>query len=175
MNKEQKEKLLRLARDSIKEEFKLIKVDLRDYKEFNEKRGVFVTLTINNQLRGCIGIVNREYELREAIYKASKSSAFYDPRFISISKKDLDNIKIEISILSVPEQCSNQEIEIGKHGIICEYNNREGLLLPQVATEYNLDMVQFLETLCEKAGLSRDAWREEEFKLFRFEAEVFSE
>ncbi len=166
------ERLLKLARESIKEEFGK-KIDLSKY-DFNEERGVFVTLKKNNKLRGCIGFLS-PMPLNKAVYKASKKAAFSDPRFLPLKKEELKKVKIEISILTLPKECSKEDFENGKDGLICECEGKQGLLLPQVAEENSFSKKQFLECLCKKAGLSKDALREENFKLKKFRCHVFSE
>ena len=77
--------------------------------------------------------------------------------------------------MTVPEETKAEDIKVGKHGVICNFEGHSGLLLPQVATEQGLSKQAFLETLCEKAFLSRDCWQLPGFHLEKFEAEVFSE
>jgi len=176
--KEDGKKLLRLARESIEEEFSGKKPEILEKlkeKKFQEKRGVFVTLKKKGELRGCIGFPYPSIPLAEAIQQAAKSSAYSDPRFFPLQKSELKDIEIEISILTLPKKCKPEEIEIGKDGLMCEYNRRSGLLLPQVAVEWRMSREEFLEALCEKAGLSSEAWKKPGFRLYKFQAEIFSE
>lgn len=163
-----KQKLLKLARQAIEEPDK-------EFKTGGERRGVFVTLKKNNGLRGCIGIPEPIYPVEEAIVKAARSAAFSDPRFSPVDKDELKQINIEISILSSIKECKVDEIKIGKDGLIIEYLGNSALLLPQVATEWKMSKKQFLQTLCQKAGLSPNAWKNSNAKLFKFQCEVFSE
>jgi hypothetical protein len=167
--------LLKLARESIDEEFSKIKPKLPEEKQFKQARGVFVTLTKNKQLRGCIGFPLPKYSIAEAIYLAAKSAAFEDPRFPPLKEKELEEIKIEISILTIPQDCKPNEIQIGKDGLICNYLGYSGLLLPQVAIEHKMDKFQFLECLCNKANLPKDAWQKSGFSLQKFQAQIFDE
>ncbi len=176
------EKLLKLARQSIEEEFSGKKPSLLQkltQEKFNEKKGVFVTLYKKfgdkKELRGCIGFPYPTYPLKEAIYKASKEAAFNDFRFFPLKKEELKNVRIEISILSLPKPCKPDEIVIGRDGLICNYQGFSGLLLPQVAEEYNMNKKQFLEALCEKAGLPSHLWKNKDFKLWRFSCQIFKE
>ncbi len=106
----------------------------------------------------------------------SIAAAFEDPRFPSVKKDEIEDIEIEISVLSPLETISDtSQIEIGRHGIIIEKGLMRGLLLPQVATDYNWDVQTFLEQTCQKAGLPADAWRDESTKIQIFSAEIFSE
>jgi len=169
--------LIKLARDSIKSEFNKKKVNIPANKILKEKRGIFVTLTKHGELRGCIGFPYPTLPLGEAIMQAAKSAAFSDPRFPPLNEKELPEIKIEISILSLPEkiQAKPENIIIGKDGLMCEYSGFGGLLLPQVATEHKMNSEQFLRALCEKAGLHLNTWQEQGFKLWKFHAEIIKE
>jgi len=181
MDKKSEKQLITLAREAIKSEFSSKKVKIPEDKILKEKRGCFVTLTKNNELRGCIGFPYPVLPLGEAIIQAAKSAAFSDPRFPQLNEKELLEIKIEISILSVPEEikCGSERflenIEIGKEGLICSYEGFSGLLLPQVAVEYKWNSEQFLRQLCGKAGLPLDSWKQKEFKLWKFQAEIIEE
>lgn len=140
-----------------------------------EPRGVFVTLKQEGQLRGCIGYTEPHKPLGEAVAAAAISAATQDPRFSPVTLEQLDSIHIEISVLSVPEPVGDvEEIVTGRNGLIVRQGFRTGLLLPQVATEYDLDRVEFLEHTCMKAGLPSDAWQEGA-EVLRFSAEVFGE
>jgi hypothetical protein len=98
-----------------------------------------------------------------------------DPRFPPIAPDELDEIDIEISLLGPLEPIAGpQDIAIGRHGLVVERGRQRGLLLPQVATEWQWDAGAFLAHTCHKAGLPRDAWRHG-VKIWRFEAEVFGE
>ena len=88
---------------------------------------------------------------------------------------ELEKMEIEISLLSEMEATSVEEVEVGRDGLVVERGIRRGLLLPQVATEHHLNREQFLEETCQKAGLPRDAWKDAETKIYRFQCEVFSE
>jgi len=115
--------------------------------------------------------------LGEAIVQAAKSAAFSDPRFPPLSEKEFPEIKIEISVLSLPEkiEAKPDNIEIGEDGLMCEYEGFGGLLLPQVATEYNWGAEQFLRALCQKAGLPLESWQKKGFKLWKFQAKIMNE
>lgn len=140
-----------------------------------EKRGAFVTLEKNHELRGCIGYILPIYPLYETVIEVAQSAALRDPRFEPVSPRELKDITVEISVLTVPEKISNpQQIEVGKHGIIIKRGFNQGLLLPQVATDYGWDRETFLEHTCLKAGLPRDAWKDKATEIQIFSAQVFS-
>ena len=175
---EEKQILLRAARESILEEFSECDVAKIDYAEFPKlgiELGAFVTLKLNEQLRGCIGYVFAEKPLFETIVEAAKHSAFEDPRFPELKRNELDEIKIELSVLSQFEPVKSYEaIEVGKHGLLLEEGAR-AVLLPQVATEQNYNRSQFLTALCHKAGLYGGYWKERLLNIKVFTALVFSE
>lgn len=167
--------LLELARESIEEEFSKEKPELPKGKQFKQARGVFCTLKKNNDLRGCIGFPLPSLPIAEAIYQAAKAAAFEDNRFPSLSEEELKEVKIEISILTLPQETEIKDIKLGEDGLICNYHGYSGLLLPQVAIENNFSKVKFLECLCNKASLPKDTWSKPGFKLERFQAQIFSE
>jgi AmmeMemoRadiSam system protein A len=139
-----------------------------------EKRGVFVTLWMEGELRGCIGFPYPIKPLAEAVQEAAVSAALQDPRFNPVEVEELSHIEVEISVLTPPKPIEPDQIQVGVHGLIVSRGNRSGLLLPQVAMEYHWDAETFLSQTCVKAGLPPDAWRDK-INLFGFEAQVFSE
>ncbi|MDY6968577.1 MAG: AmmeMemoRadiSam system protein A [Spirochaetota bacterium] len=181
LNREQQIKILKLARNSIYQYLTSRTLPQTDWDEFSdeifkEKCGAFVTLHINNRLRGCIGYIKGMEEIPTTIVSLAKSSAFEDSRFPPLNDDEYKGIDIEISILSPIEKVKDiSEIVIGRDGLIISQNYRSGLLLPQVATEQNWDVITFLENTCYKAGLPGDAWESDETKIEKFSAQVFGE
>ena len=180
LNDSQKEKLLRLAREKISSHFNYEDyiVDEKIKEEFSENKGAFVTLSIESELRGCIGFIEAIFPLWEAVVKAAEAAAFSDPRFSPLTKEEFASIHIEISILSSPELMSGdylEQIEIGRDGLVIEMDGFKGLLLPQVPVEWKWEKEEFLENTCVKAGLAKNAWREPNCKVFKFSGEVFGE
>lgn len=171
------EKLIALARRSIEDKFGGKETQVPREEWMKEKRGVFVTLTKYGELRGCIGFPYPLQGLGEGVVKAARNAAFSDPRFPQLSEKEFPEIRIEISVLSVPEKikADSENIEIGKDGLMCEYQGFGGLLLPQVAVEYKWGAEEFLRQLCNKAGLPLDSWKKSEFKLWKFQADIVKE
>lgn len=139
------------------------------------KRGVFVTLHEDGNLRGCIGYIEPRETLEEALIQNTINACSRDPRFAKVKPDELDDISIEISVLSLPVPIrSVDEIVIGKHGVILSKAGRSAVFLPQVAPEQMWDVEEMLDNLAMKAGLSRSAWKSgTEFRVF--EAQVFSE
>lgn len=182
MNKTDKKLLLKLARESIKTYFIGKKPSMEKVKHLFEKRGVFVTLHEDEDLRGCIGFPMPVYSLNTAIVEAARSAAFHDPRFPPLEENELEKIEIEISVLTVPQEIkvshSNEyldKIKIGEDGLIIQGPSGSGLLLPQVATENGFNVSQFLNCLCQKAGMGFNCWKELDNKISKFQAIVFNE
>ncbi len=176
---DEKNVLLKAARDSINAVFKEAEepvVDFEKYPSLKVKAGAFVTLTIRNELRGCIGYILAETTLFETVCDAARQAAFRDPRFLPLSYPELNQIEIEISVLSIPHRINSyDEIEIGKHGLILTYYGRRGLLLPQVATENGYNREDFLTAVCEKAGFEPFLWQKQKLNIDVFTADIFSE
>jgi len=148
---------------------------------FREKRGVFVTISKEGQLRGCIGLPYPVMPLGEALEHAAKAAALEDPRFPPVKKDELAIISVEVTILTIPEAINGspsdrvRHIEIGKHGLIIRGMGTSGLLLPQVATEYGWDAETFLDHSCQKAGLPARCWTYPNIEVLTFEGQIFSE
>lgn len=144
----------------------------------DEKRGVFCTIKNEKGLRGCIGIPYPVMPLMDAMLSAA-ASACEDSRFPSLTVNELKGIKIEISVLTEPELVKEPmkkgSIKIGRDGLIIQHGRYSGLLLPQVATEQEWGAEEFLEHLCLKAGLPTDKWKDRNAKIYRFQAQIFSE
>jgi hypothetical protein len=185
LNLEQGARLVKLARKAIESKFSLIKlrVDKKIKEEFSEFLGCFVTLHKKGQLRGCIGFPEPVMELHEAIVQAAESAASNDPRFPPVEKKELEEIDVEVSVLTKPKRVDvrNPEeylkkITIGKDGIVIRSTFTSGLLLPQVATQYNWDALTFLRQACVKANVKPDDWRDfDNVRVYTFQSQVFGE
>lgn len=179
IGKGEKKQLLRIARNSIGELFgqaELIEIDAKKFPVFESKCGAFVTLTIGEKLRGCIGYIISDKPLYETIRIVAKKAAVEDPRFPPLTADEFENISVEISVLSEPfKMNSYDEIELGKHGLIVTDGYRRGLLLPQVPLEHGMDRDGFLTAICQKAGLPPFAWEEKLLNIEMFTANVFSE
>jgi AmmeMemoRadiSam system protein A len=137
--------------------------------------GAFVTLHNHGELRGCIGHIEASEPLGTVVPRCAVAAGTTDPRFPPITPTELEQLEIEISLLGPLEPITGPEdIEIGRHGLVVEKGWQRGLLLPQVATEWNWDAEAFLSQTCHKAGLPKDAWKHGA-KIWRFDAEVFGE
>lgn len=142
---------------------------------FGERRGVFVTLHVRGELRGCIGTTEGDEQLGEATVRCAASAALHDPRFPAMRSEELAELHIEISVLSPLTPIRPEEIEIGRHGVVVSDESHRGLLLPQVAPEHGLNREQFLAETCRKARLPRDAWQWTSTRIQGFTCEVFSD
>ena len=150
---------------------------------FNERQGAFVTIHTypEHDLRGCIGIPLPVMSLKQAITQGAQS-ATRDPRFPPLDENELNDIIIEVTILTKPKlinvdkpQDYLSEIEIGRDGLIVEQGFFKGLLLPQVPVEQGWDKQEFLSQTCMKAGLLPDAWFDKATKISKFSGQIFSE
>jgi uncharacterized protein len=175
---EEKRTLLKIARSAICSALENKELPPLKFQNeaLNRRSGVFVTLRIGDDLRGCIGYIEPLFPLANAVQEVAVKAATEDPRFMPLTLSELNKLTIEISVLSPLEELIDTEtIEIGKHGLVIDAGNRRGLLLPQVAAEYNWDRKQFLKQVSLKAGLPPDAWKRKEVKLFTFTVEKFDE
>ena len=181
LTRQQKNELLQIARDTITlylKEGKIFHPKVTDPK-LKEYRGLFVTLRTDGNLRGCMGDLMGDKPLYMGVVERALSALRDDPRFSynRLSADDLDNVHIEISVLSpLKEVDSADEIIPGKHGVLVKKGFRGGVYLPQVATEMGWDKEEFLNSLCgQKAGLPEDCWKTGKCKMQIFSAEVFEE
>jgi uncharacterized protein (TIGR00296 family) len=176
------ETALLLARTVLEQTIGGIKTGYPDLTAiFSRKRGVFVTLTKAGCLRGCIGFPYPTLSLGEAIREAALAAARDDPRFPPVGMHELPSLRIEVTVLSVPELlCVPPEqrpdaIEVGRHGLIVRGHGRSGLLLPQVPCEYGWNSATFLDHICEKAGFIKGCWQKGDVEIFTFEGQIFHE
>lgn len=178
----QGKKLVQAAREAVTSKLEEKHFEL---KGFEEKAGVFVTIHSypGNELKGCVGFPEQTLPLNEALVQAARAAAFSDPRFIPLQKEDLDKIIFEVSALTKPELIKakkpedyKKEIKIGRDGLVAECKGCKGLLLPQVASEHNMDQEKFLCCVCQKAGLPSEAWKDlKSVKIYKFQAQIFKE
>ncbi len=138
----------------------------------NDKAGAFVSIYINNQLRGCIGGFAQEKSLNQMV-QSMAVSATCDHRFDTIKEDELDNMELEISVLSPLKKIESvNEIELGKHGIYIKKGFYSGTFLPQVATKTGWDLENFLGHCSrDKAGIGWTGWKNAE--IFIYEAFIF--
>lgn len=140
--------------------------------------GAFVSLhrRTTDELRGCIGCFEGRGPLEDTVARMAVQAAIHDPRFPPVRSAELDDLSIEISVLSpMAEVDDPRRVEPGKHGLVVSRGERRGVLLPQVATEYGWSREEFLDHTCLKAGLEPGDWRKPGTRLHVFTAEVFGE
>ena len=142
---------------------------------FQEKRGVFVTLHRDDELRGCIGYPLPMKPLWEAVAEMAVAAAVEDPRFPAVGADELAELDIEISVLTVPQKVAGPDrVRVGVDGIIISKGFQRGLLLPQVPVEHGWNLEQYISYGCRKAGLPADEWRRG-VQVETFQAVVFGE
>lgn len=138
--------------------------------------GVFATLKLDGELRGCIGYVLPEVDLVETTMRAVVAAATGDPRFRTVRAEELGRIAISVSVLTELVVVDDlEEIEVGRDGLVVEKEGARGLLLPQVAAERGWNRERFLAETCIKAGLRPDGWKDSGAVILRFETEYFDE
>jgi len=179
---EEGKKAVKLARKAIETYLAEKKiVDDRYSGIFEQKRGVFTTLTKHGELRGCIGFPYPIKRLDEAIVESAIAAATEDPRFPPVKLKEMDEIIVEVTVLTPPKKLNAKPVElpklveIGRHGLMVKRGYYSGLLLPQVAVEFGFDSEEFLSQTCMKAGLPPDCWLVEGTEVYIFEGQIFKE
>lgn len=179
LNQEQQRKLINIARKTLDQYIKEDKKYLPKVEDNQLKKdmGAFVTLRKNGNLRGCIGNIIAKEPLYLGVRDMAIAAATEDPRFSPVNKGELEDINIEISVLSPLEKTNDPEkIVLGKHGVLVRKGFRSGVFLPQVADETGWSKEEFMNNLCgQKAGLSPNCWKTGDCDMYIFSAEVFEE
>jgi AmmeMemoRadiSam system protein A len=179
---EERTLLLRLAHDSIAfarghrsldQPNREISLDAPT-PHLSETRGVFTSLYLRGELRGCVGYVLPTCSVYRAVAETARAAAFDDNRFAAVTPEEVPHLEIELSILSPAQPIRAEEIEVGRHGLLVSWHGRRGLLLPQVPVEHAWDRTTFLEQTCRKAGLPSDGWQKGA-TIEAFTAEVFGD
>jgi AmmeMemoRadiSam system protein A len=168
--------LLKLARDAIVARATGEHAPpVPDAEILSHRASVFVTLHHGEQLRGCIGHLGFDEPFSDVIPHCAAAASSEDPRFPAVTAEEIPRLSIEVSVLTPLEPINGpDDIEVGRHGLVVESGRHRGLLLPQVAIEWNWNAATFLGQTCHKAGLPIDAWKHGA-RIWRFQAEVFSE
>ncbi|MFC1643102.1 AmmeMemoRadiSam system protein B, partial [Myxococcota bacterium] len=176
------ERLVRMARATLTGELSDSRqlerelVGLGASTELERIQAVFVTLRKAGRLRGCVGQVEPEYWLPEAVVHAASGAALHDGRFSPVMPHELNELSVEVTVLSPPRPvASSQQITVGRHGIILQKDGRRALFLPQVATEQRWNRTQTLQALSRKAGLAPEAWSARDAKLWVFTGQSLGE
>jgi AmmeMemoRadiSam system protein B/AmmeMemoRadiSam system protein A len=179
LTEQDKNELLALARKSVEhaiENQKAYDPPASASEALNQERGAFVTLKEDGQLRGCIGYTSPIKPLYMTVRDTATLAAVRDPRFQPVAAAELPKLHYEVSVLSPLRRVTDiEQIKVGQHGLIMKNGDNEGLLLPQVPVEQGWDRHTFLEETCNKAGMRRDCWKDEDTDIFSFTAVVFGE
>jgi uncharacterized protein (TIGR00296 family) len=176
--------LVKMARKAVTEilrnNLKIREITFDSKFEFSS--GVFVTLNKKDSLRGCVGFPLPVKKLSEGLIDAAISAATQDTRFNPVTDDELDEIIFEVTVLTPPVEIKVNhhseyliKIKVGRDGLIVENSYMSGLLLPQVPTEQGWNVKEFLEYTCQKAGLEKNAWKDKETKISRFQGVIFKE
>jgi hypothetical protein len=181
LSEEQKKFLLRVARETLEAYYKNESYEVKtDDPMLVRKQGAFVTLK-KDGLRGCIGSIIPVRPLYQDVQQNALNAALRDRRFPPVQAGELSEIEIEISVLSIPTLIYSEgeerkkEVKVGRDGLIIVRGRNQGVLLPQVPVENGWNENEFLKQTCRKAWLPSDCWKEEETKVYKFSADVFSE
>jgi len=180
---EDKKLLIKLARSAIENKLDTgSKIDKPKETSpvLDEKRGCFVSLHKNGLLRGCIGVIENPPSLVSGVIDNALSAAFHDPRFSPLTKEELPDVDIEVSVLTVPKildfkdgEDLKRKLKPGVHGVILSRGYNSATFLPQVWNQFD-DKEEFLEALCLKAGMERKCWMNKKTTVMIYEAEYFS-
>lgn len=176
---EAKIEMLEIARETLKNYLENGKIPntLPSNSFLNQPMGVFVTLTKNGELRGCIGEFEPTKPLYEVIRDTAVKSATKDTRFKSVAVDELSDIDIEISVMTPKRKLNSWgNIRLGIDGVVIKKGLSSGTFLPQVATDNNWDLKEFLSQLCtQKARLQRDCYKDSFVDIYSFEVLSFEE
>lgn len=166
--------LLNVAREAIVAHLENRKYDPIETEETKRKSGVFVTVKVDGELRGCIGLIRSHTPLAQAVADMAVAAASDDPRFAPLTLEELDRTTIEISVLSPLEVVRRLDaIKVGRDGLMIKVDMHSGLLLPQVAVDHGWDYIEFLEQTCLKAGLPKNGYKDKSAEIYKFTAQVF--
>jgi len=175
----EKNTLMKIARSSVEtavRDRKMYLVGSTGFPRLEEARGAFVTLKEHGELRGCIGYITPMKSLAETVRDVAAYAALEDTRFTPVTTQELPLLEYEISVMSPLRRVLDiKDIKVGKHGLIMKQGDIEGILLPQVPVEEHWDRDTFIQETCLKAGLPRQAWKDDDTDIFMFTALVFGE
>ena len=173
---QEQQRLLAIARRALEARVRGERDRVEDEKgTLDLPRGGFVSIHRGDALRGCLGRIETDRPVSEVVASLGRAVADSDPRFPPVEPSELDDLTIEISVLTPEREVrSLDDVEVGRHGLIVEHGDRCGLLLPQVAVQQNWTAREFLEHTCMKAGLPPHML-EHGARVFVFEAQVFAE
>ncbi|MGI6278296.1 MAG: AmmeMemoRadiSam system protein B [Patescibacteria group bacterium] len=179
IDQEEKQILLSWAREALTGYLAIGQIPLKKAPKVSleTKRAVFVTLKKNGQLRGCLGGFEAKEPVWQAVANMAIAAAANDPRFSPVTKDELEDITIEVSLLSPLKKVTSwEEVELGKHGVYLKQGSLTGTFLPQVAQEGDWTKEDFLGEICaQKMGLNRDCYLDPATEIFIYTVESFTE
>ncbi|MFZ1729938.1 MAG: AmmeMemoRadiSam system protein A [Bacteroidota bacterium] len=176
LNSDVRQLLLRTAREAILAQFDGEELPPPELPYTPEASGVFVTVHVSGNLRGCIGFLELGDGLLDTIAEAARRAAANDPRFYAVREDEMDDCHLEITLLGPIERIDDaDDFEIGQHGLTLDCQGRRGLLLPQVPIERGWDKAAFLTGLCQKTRVPDRSWEEPAAILSRFAGVVIRE
>jgi AmmeMemoRadiSam system protein A len=173
LSDEDKQTLLKIARNAIEARLQDLPYQPLPHPGLQQERGAFVTLKIDGQLRGCIGQIHARDPLYKVVANMAVAAAFEDPRFPQLAATEFAKLEYEISFLTPLEIVHDvREIKVGRDGLMIKFEFHSGLLLPQVASEQNWTVTEFLEQTCLKAGLPKNSYKDRRAEIYKFSAEI---
>jgi MEMO1 family protein len=175
LSEQQKRELLSLARKTVIEHVKNKRAPEPEIKDTRllANGATFVTINRHHQLRGCIGNIQPIMPLYWSVIRNAVAASSQDPRFPPMTPGELSEMEVEVTVLSPLEPLDDvKNIVIGMHGLYLIKGQQGGVFLPQVPVEQGWDLPTYLEQLCYKAGLPKDAWKDKNSQLFVFTADI---
>ena len=175
LSDQQKQELLSLARKTVVDHVKNKRTPEPDVKDNRllANGATFVTINRNHQLRGCIGNIQPVVPLYRSVISNAVAASSRDPRFPPMTPGELADMEVEVTVLSPMEPIDDaRQIKVGTHGVYLEKSGRSAVFLPQVPVEQGWDLPTYLEQLCYKAGLPKDAWKDKDARLQVFTADI---
>jgi len=172
-------RLLQLARQTLED---FVRRAERHVEEISDPHlqscdyGAFVSLHKQQTLRGCVGNCAPDARLYEVVIEMTQAAASRDNRMAPISADELDDIRIDITVLSPLVRVDDPlALQVGKHGLHVAQGAKRGVLLPQVAPQHEWDMKTFVEQTCVKAGLRKNAWKDPRTEISTFTGLIIEE
>ncbi|MBI9048494.1 MAG: AmmeMemoRadiSam system protein A [Anaerolineaceae bacterium] len=185
VNQENQLVLLQLARKALEyfvRESQLLKIDSKTLDEALKQQGAsFVTLHINEQLRGCIGTLVAHQPIYQDVLEHAIAAGTRDFRFPAVQEEELTSLHYEISLLSHPQPISYKnsqdllnQLQVGEHGVVLSSGKQRATFLPQVWQSLP-NKEEFLGHLCLKMGVAADAWRKQHYEVSIYQVQEFAE
>lgn len=185
LSADQRQTLLLLARSTIATAVRQQPPPVPNSTDFDapliQQRACFVTIEKDSHLRGCIGHLLPQKPLYKAVMDAARQAAFADPRFAPLQPDELDDITLEISLLSPILPLSHHspaelldQLEPFRHGVVLQFEDRTSTFLPQVWGQIP-DKTAFLDRLALKGGWDPATWRDARTRVSIYEVECFHE